>query len=152
MKIKTITVFLMLALLITACGGGADTASVEQDVVSDAIPVVTVGTTSYTAADLQAMPQAEATFKDIAYVGVPVSDLLSAAGFDLGSVRAVKAVASDGYTVNYEPGQLSPANVIVAYAQVDGPLTADDGDFRMVLPDQEGNMNLRMLVELQVVQ
>jgi len=143
---------LMLALLITACSGGGDTASVEQDVVSDAIPVVTVGTTSYTAADLQAMPQAEATFKDIAYVGVPVSDLLSAAGFDLGSVRVVKAVALDGYTVNYEPGQLSPANVIVAYAQADGPLTADDGDFRMVLPDQEGNMNLRMLVELQVVQ
>ena len=152
MKLKTIAILLMLALLITACGGGTDNTTIEQDSGSVSIPVITVGTNAYNAADLQAMPQAEATFKDIAYIGVPVSELLSAAGFDLGSVRAVKAVASDGYTVNYEPGQLNPANGIVAYAQADGPLTADDGDFRMVLPDQEGNMNLRMLVELQVVQ
>ena len=152
MKIKIIAVSLMLVLLIAACGGNTETTTVVQDNSSVSTPTLIVGTQSYSAADLEAITQAEATFKDVAYIGVPVSELLSAAGFELGNVKAVKAVASDGYTVNYEPEQLTPANVIVAYAQGDGPLTADDGDFRMVLPDAEGNMNLRMLVELQVVQ
>jgi len=38
-------------------------------------------------------------------------------------------------------------------ALADGsPLSADDGDLRLVLPDEEGKLNLRMLAELQVVQ
>jgi hypothetical protein len=34
---------------------------------------------------------------------------------------------------------------------VDGPLSAEDGLFRMVLPDQEGKLNVRLLTRLQVV-
>jgi hypothetical protein len=44
-------------------------------------------------------------------------------------------------------------NVIVAYALADGsPMSADEGNFRMVLPDEEGKLNPRMLVELQIIQ
>lgn len=153
MKTNRIVVFLMTLMLLvalTACGGQNDPVD-TADAGDNGVPTLVVGTESYTAADLEAMTQTEATFNEVTYVGVPVAELLSAAGFDLASVKAVKAVASDGYTVNYEPSQLTGANVIVAYAQVDGPLTADDGDFRMVLPDAEGSMNARMVVELQVV-
>jgi hypothetical protein len=117
--------------------------------------LVTVGDTqkSFSAEDLGALPASEATFKDVAYKGVTVSTLLEALSVDPNSVKALKAVASDGYAVNYDPGQVMKDNVIVAYGLADGsPLTADDGDFRMVLPDEEGKLNARMLVELQVIQ
>jgi hypothetical protein len=62
-------------------------------------------------------------------------------------------VASDGFTVNYDPSQILKDNVLVAYALADGSgLPADDGSFRMVLPDEEGKLNVRMLVELQIIQ
>lgn len=145
-----VLIAVMLIVLLAGCGSGDNTAANSAE--TGGMPILTVGSKTYTAAVLESMPQAEAAFKGVTYVGVPVADLLADAGYDLGSLQAVKAVASDGYTVNYEPDQLSPANVIVAYAQADGVLTADDGDFRMVLPDQEGNLNLRMMVELQAVE
>jgi hypothetical protein len=145
-----ILIVAVVAVLLSACGGGDNTASSGPE--SGGVPTLSVGGQTFTAADLENMTQMEATFTDVTYIGVPVADLLLDAGYNLDGLRAVKAVAADGYTVNYEPHQLSPSNVIVAYAQVDGPLSEDDGDFRMVLPDEEGNMNLRMLVELQVVE
>jgi hypothetical protein len=103
--------------------------------------------------DLQALPSAEASFKGVAYKGVTMSTLLEAAGVSLDGIKAIKAVADDGFTVNYDTTQILKDNVIVAYALADGsPLTADDGNFRMVLPDEEGKLNLRMLAELQIVQ
>jgi hypothetical protein len=82
-----------------------------------------------------------------------VSALLEAVGVNPDNVKALKAVAADGYSVNYEPAQVLKDNVLVAYALADGgPLSADDGSFRMVLPDEEGKLNLRMLAELQIVQ
>ena len=144
---------LMAALFVlTAC---APAAGQSADAPAGAALLVTVGDTqkSFSAGDLGALPASEATFKDVAYKGVTVSNLLEALAVDPNSVKAVKAVASDGYAVNYDPGQVIKDNVIVAYGLADGsPLTADDGDFRMVLPDEEGKLNARMLVELQVIQ
>jgi hypothetical protein len=77
--------------------------------------------------------------------------LLQDAGCDPQAAKGVKAIASDGFTVNYGPDLFLLPNTLVAYAQVDGPLSADDGTFRMVLPDQEGKLNVRMLATLQVV-
>jgi hypothetical protein len=145
-----IPLVVIVTILLVACGGSENTNNTGAE--SQSVPTLVVGGQTYQVSDLQGMPQAEATFQDVTYVGVSVADLLSAVGYDLESLSAVKAVAADGYTINYEPGQLSPANVIVAYAQLDGALSVDDGDFRMVLPDEEGKMNLRMLVELQVVE
>ena len=105
----------------------------------------------YTVEDLQTLPQVESTFSDINYVGVPLSALLTDAGVDAQGLKAVKAVASDGYSVNCEPALILRDDVILAYAQADGPLASDDGTFRMVLPGEEGKLNVRMIVEIQAI-
>jgi DMSO/TMAO reductase YedYZ molybdopterin-dependent catalytic subunit len=86
----------------------------------------------------------------VEYTGVALKDLLEQAGYDPAVVNAVQAIASDGYSVKYGQDLAMLDNTLVAYAQADGPLSADDGTFRMVLPDQEGKMNVRMLAEIHV--
>ncbi len=83
-------------------------------------------------------------------MGVPLASLLQDAGFDPAAVSAVKATASDGFTVNYERDLVNKIDTIVAYSTADGYMTDDDGSFRMVLPGQEGKLNPRHLVELRV--
>jgi hypothetical protein len=150
MKRLTMLMLVLLVALLTACA-----ASTPQDIATDATPslLVTGGDTSkaYTRAGLEALPASQAVFNDVTYVGVSVSALLQDAGFTLDEVKAVKAIASDGYTINYDPAQVLAADVIVAYARADGDLTEEDGSFRMVLPGAEGKLNVRMLTELQVI-
>lgn len=149
-KILFTLIAAMLVLAACAPAAGQDTAATTESAL-----LVSAGDAqkSFSAEDLGALPASESTFKDVAYKGVTVSALLEALSVDPGSVKAVKAVASDGYAVNYDPAQVLKDNVIVAYALADGsPLTADDGDFRMVLPDEEGKLNARMLAELQIIQ
>jgi hypothetical protein len=146
---KLVVLSLVLMVLLAGCGSSGETA------VSSDTPLLTVGDgqtqKTYTAADLEALPQAEASFKDVAYTGVPLTALLENSGFTVGDLKAVKAVASDGYSVNYDLTQIQKTDVIVAYAQADGPLAEEDGAFRMVLPEEEGKLNVRMLVEIQAV-
>lgn len=150
---KKIVISLIVALvLLVACAP-----AVEQgpNSTAEAVLLVTAGESqqSFSVEDLQALPSAEATFNDVTYKGVTVSALLDAVGVNPGKIKALKAVATDGYTVNYDPAQVLKDNVLVAYALADGsPLSVDDGNFRMVLPDEEGKLNVRMLVELQIVQ
>jgi hypothetical protein len=151
MKKIVFTLFIAMILLV-ACAPAA-----EQDAASPAEAVlrVTAGESqqAFSVEDLQALPSGGATFKDVAYKGVTVSALLEAVGVDPGGIKAIKAVAADGYSVNYDPAQVLKDNVLVAYAQADGsPLSAEDGNFRMVLPDEEGKLNVRMLTELQITQ
>jgi DMSO/TMAO reductase YedYZ molybdopterin-dependent catalytic subunit len=142
-----LAILAVLALLLGACGGDAPEAAAGD------VLVVTDGMTtkSYTAADLQALPAAQAAFREVTYTGVPLAALLADAGFEPGSVSAVKATAADGFSANYDPVLTARADTLVAYAQSDGPLSAEDGTFRMVLPDQEGKMNPRNLVEITVI-
>jgi hypothetical protein len=114
---------------------------------------VTDGTSeqSFSVKDLESLPTTEATFNEVTYVGVELSTLLKEAGFTPDRFIAVKASAADGYSVNYDPDLFLREDVIVAYATVDGDLTADDGTFRMVLPGEEGKLNVRILEELKVV-
>lgn len=144
---KLVVLSLILMILLVGCASGGETA------VTTNTPLLTIsdGQTqkTYTAADLQALPQAEASFKGISYVGVPVTALLENSGFAVSDLKAVKAVAADGYSVNYDLAQIQKADVIVAYAQAAGPLAEEDGAFRMVLPEEEGKLNVRMLVEIQ---
>jgi len=139
---KSMFWIIVLALLLAACGGSESEA---------ATTTLTIGEKTYTVDDLKAIPQTESTFNDVTYVGVVLSDLLADAGIDASGMTAVKAIASDGYSMNYEPALFMRPDVILAYAQVDGPLTADDGTFRMVLPGEEGKLNVRLVAELQVV-
>ncbi len=142
------TGILLLSSLLTACAGPD-----PQAATTDELLVLTDGTTevAYSAADLQAFPAAQASFGEITYIGVPLASLLKEAGFDPQSMRAVKAVAEDGFSANYDPGLANQPDTLVAYARADGPLAEDEGPFRMVLPAQEGKMNVRILSRLELV-
>lgn len=137
---------LIIATLLTACALDVNESDASALIVSDGS-----NEKSYSRNDLAAMPTSEAAFKDINYVGVSLSDLVSDAGYDPQALQAVKVVASDGYSVNYDPAIFTRRDVIVAYAQTDGALAEDDGSFRMVLPGEEGKLNLRMLTEVVVI-
>ena len=143
---KLVMQLILIVLVTVACGSGGRAGQAET------AEGLKVGEKTYTQADLAALPAAQATFKDVVYTGIPVTALMEDAGYATSDLKAVKAVAADGYTVNYDLSQIEKPNVIVSYAQADGPLTEEDGQFRMVLPDEEGKMNVRMLVELQAVQ
>ena len=138
---------ILLALLLVACSSTAPQG--DGDVLR-----VTDGTTekSFSVADLEKMPVIDATFNEVTYKGVALGTLLEEAGFSPTDLSAVKATATDGYSVNYDSGLFTREDVIVAYATVDGSLADDDGTFRMVLPGEEGKLNVRMLVELKVSQ
>jgi hypothetical protein len=133
----------VFALALAACAPKAEEPAGNVLKVSDG----TVSKT-YTADDLKALGAVQATFKGVTYVGVTLTALLKDAGIDPTSLTAVKAVASDGFTVNYDASLYAREDTIVAYATVDGAMSADDGNFRMVLPDQEGKLNARQLTEI----
>ena len=150
MKRTAIIITVLFSLLLVAC---QSTGQPAAQGTGDSLLVSGGGNEkTYTRANLEVLPSSQATFSDVTYLGVSVSTLLKDAGFDSQEVKALKAVASDGYTVNYDPSQFLGANVIVAYARPDGELANDDGVFRMVLPGAEGKLNLRKLVQLQVIQ
>jgi len=148
---KIVLTLIVVMVLLVACApaSGQDTASTAGTLL------VTAGENQYSFSmeDLQALPSGEATFKDVVYKGVTVSALLEKVSIDQDTVKAIKAVAADGYSVNYDSVQVLKDSVLVAYALADGsPMSADDGNFRMVLPDEEGKLNVRMLAELQIIQ
>jgi hypothetical protein len=144
-----IFILILLVLSLAACskaGGSASSADQARLTVSGSS-----GEKTYTAADLKALGSNQAAFKGVTYVGVPLSVLLKDAGFDSATLTAVKAVASDGFTANYDSSLFQKDDTLVAYATADGSLAAEDGAFRMVLPDQEGKLNVRQLVKIQAV-
>ena len=143
MKKIMITLMVLMGLMVGCASGETETPAVEQ---------LLVGEKSYSVAEFEKMPVTESVFMDVTYNGVTVTALLEDAGYSLDEMSALKAVAADGYTVNYDLAQIEKGDVIVAYAQADSPLTKDDGTFRMVLPEEEGKLNVRMLAELQVVE
>lgn len=154
MKRLTILALFLCTIIVTACTSPNSPAT--QDSSSTETPTLVISggeiSKSYTRTDLETLPATQAAFKDVTYVGVTVTTLLQDAGFDPAQLKAVKAVASDGYAVNYDPGQIFADDIILAYARADGDLTKDDGNFRLVLPNAEGKLNARMLVELQAIQ
>lgn len=138
-----------LALALAACAPRA-----EQP-ATDAAPVlkVTDGATEkiYTAADLQALGAAEATLNGVTYIGVPLTVLLQNAGIDTAGLTAVKAVASDGFTANYDASLYSRENTLLAYATTAGAMGADEAPFRMVLPGEGGKLNPRQVIEIVAI-
>lgn len=143
-------ILVIMTLMLSACATSATPQKTSHD---SAVLTVANGTISktYTLEDLQALPRAEAIFNDVTYVGVTLTVLLEDAGFDPDSIVAVKAVASDGFSANIDKDLALLADTLVAYKQADGPLADDELPFRMVLPEQGGKLNVRMLAELQVI-
>jgi|GEM_PF-500501 hypothetical protein len=154
MRRLTILVFILSIVLLSACASSNNPAGQDPADTTTSSLVVSGGEISktYTRADLEALPASQAIFNEITYQGVTISTLIQDAGFDPALVKAIKVVASDGFTVNYDTSQVLVDEVILAYARPDGELAEDDGAFRMVLPGAEGKLNARMLVELQVIQ
>ncbi len=143
---RTLFVILVLALALAACTPKSAAPSGSDLKVSDGTIVKT-----YTVNDLKALGAVQASDKGVAYIGVPLKVLLKDAGIDPTQLSAVKAVASDGFTSNYDSTQFMADDMLVAYARADGPLTADEGVFRIVLPDQGGKLNPRLLVEIDAI-
>lgn len=148
MKKNSWLILVLVVILLAACGGGNKTSQGAGDSlkVSDGTK-----TKTYTVSDLKKLPITQADFKDVTYQGVTIKALLADAGFTPDSLKAVKAVAQDGFTANYDPSTFMRDDMIVAYATKDGAMTKDDGSFRIVLPGGEGKMNPRLLVEVQAV-
>jgi hypothetical protein len=143
---RFLLITLTFALLLTACAPAAQETDADVLIVSDG-----TNTKTYTVADLKALGDVQAIFKGVTYIGVPLSVLLKDAGIDPANLTAVKAVAVDGFTANYDASLYAAADTIVAYATVDGPMAAEDGIFRMVLPASEGKLNVRQLTEIIAV-
>jgi hypothetical protein len=143
---RTLFVILVVTLALAACAPKPAAPSGTDLKVTDGTIVKT-----YTADDLKALGAVQASDKGVSYVGVTLKVLLQDAGIDTTKLSAVKAVASDGFSSNYDPTQFLADDTLVAYARADGPLTADEGIFRMVLPDQGGKLNPRLLVEIDAI-
>jgi hypothetical protein len=142
--------FLLLGLIFALALGACAPKAQES---APSVLKVSNGTVekTYTADDLKVLGEVQSTFKGVTYVGVTLTALLTDAGIDSASLTAVKAVASDGFTVNYDSSLYAREDTIVAYARVNAPLGEDEGTFRMVLPDQEGKMNPRQLAEIVAI-
>jgi len=139
-------VLLVLALTLAACAP-------KQATPSGAALKVTNGMVeeTYSVDDLKALEEVQVSDKGVSYVGVPLKVLLQDAGIYPSKLSAVKAVASDGFTANYDPSLFLADNTLVDYARADGPLAEDEGTFRMVVPDQGGKLNPRILVEVDAI-
>ncbi len=147
MRIYRLFSLILVLALSAACGSTAGPAA--------DVPVLRVidGTNSktYSAAELQAMPASQASFKEVVYTGVALSVLLEEAGFDPSQITAVKATAADGFSAQYDSSLFGKADTLVAYARAGGPLADDEAPFRMVLPNEGGKLNPRQLVEIEVI-
>jgi len=148
MKSKTINLILIAILLLNMIACISNQGVLENEITMISEPVLKVGDKTFNVEDLENISKVESSFEGVVYIGVPVSELLLLADISLENVKVIKAVASDGYTMHYEQSQLNNENNIVAYRQKDGPLSGDEGNFRMVFPGEAGSMNLRMLIEL----
>jgi DMSO/TMAO reductase YedYZ molybdopterin-dependent catalytic subunit len=148
MKHKTVIFIVLLFLLssaLIACGG-------QQSVAEDATLIVVAGEseTSYTRADLEALSPSSVEAEGNDYVGVALADLLRDAGVDPEQLSKVIAVASDDFSADYEADLFLSPQTIVAYGADGGDLPGDEQPFRMVVPDQPGRMNVRMLARIEV--
>lgn len=135
---------LLLGSLLVACGS-------QQPADDDATLIVVAGDseTAYTRADLEALATANIETDGATYVGVALVDLLRDAGATPEDLETVEAVATDGFRATYEPDLFLNPQTIVAYATLDGDLAGDERPFRMVVPDQPGRMNVRMLARVE---
>lgn len=144
-RILTFLLMSMLAVMLAACSG-------TEGVSENATLTVVAGENeqSYTRAELEELGAATVDAEGNSYVGVPLSTLLEDAGIDAAGAGTVSAVASDGFSASYEPEMVLDPETIVAYATSDGDLAGDEQPFRMVLPDQPGRMNVRMLARIEI--
>lgn len=135
---------LSLGVFLVACG--------SQEPADEGATLTVVAAeneATYTRADLEALGGANVEAEGSTFVGVPLADLLRDAGVEPESLSSVSAVATDDFSASYEPDLFLSPQTIVAYATAEGDLATDEQPFRMVVPDQPGRMNVRMLARIE---
>ncbi|MFW6069891.1 MAG: molybdopterin-dependent oxidoreductase [bacterium] len=143
-RILLIFALLSLAIVLPACGS-------ETAEEGDTTPLTVVygdSEATYTVEELQVLPAETVD----GYTGVTLAALLQDAGIDPASLSSVNAVASDEFSATYGPELIMAPDTLVAYGHDGGELPAEEQPLRMVLPEQPGRMNVRMLVELEAIQ
>ena len=143
---------IILLLILTTLLAALPACQTAAPATEEAVFTVTDGPdeATYTAADLQAMPTAEATMDGTTYVGVTLATLLENAGVDPATVSEVTAAAADDFSATYTAEQVTRPDTLVAFATQDGELAEGEQPFRMVLPDEAGQLNVRMLSRIEV--
>jgi hypothetical protein len=141
---KALFVFLFASLLVVSCGSAPSDTDQPTELTLTGPETEAV----YSRVELEEVGSSEVEFDGVVYKGVVLSVLLESAGMNPDGIKKVTAVATDGYQVTYSSEIVSRPDVLVAYATAEGDLTQDDGTFRMVLPGEPGNQNVRMLTEL----
>ena len=129
---------LVLLLLSGACSGGEGGAGrVEVQVAG--------GARTWTQGELAALPVGTVEYHGQQYTGVPLAALVPALG--LGTGAPLTATAVDGYTQTLAPEVLGRTDALLAYAVDGGPLPADAGPLRLVVPGAKG-LSIKQLVRL----
>lgn len=164
-KFYVLLALILAAAMLASCAGTQEAApageqSAPEAAVEEAAPAqeeesgepaaeeqaaLVVGGVEFTLSQLEGMPalEVEYTNKDgevTVYTGVLVTDLLAEAGLD--GATAVFA-ASDGYEAEVALAEVQTcADCVVAF---------DDGELRMVLPGFPSNLQVKGVVEIQVI-
>ncbi|HSM57013.1 MAG TPA: molybdopterin-dependent oxidoreductase [Candidatus Sulfomarinibacteraceae bacterium] len=143
---RLLLIFALLSLVVVLPACGSETA--DQGDITPLAVVTGDSEVSYTVQQLQALPAETVD----GYTGVTLAELLQHAGIDPTPLSSVNAIASDGFSATYEPDLIMAPDTLVAYGHDGGDLPADEQPLRMVLPEQPGRLNVRMLVRLEAVQ
>lgn len=98
----------------------------------------------------------------VRYRAVRIADVLAAAGRPLDSLRTghagwiVAALARDGYSAIFTAAELDstlgPSRAWLAFARDDGPLLAEEGPYRLIVPtDRKASRAAHQVVTLRVL-
>ena len=129
---------LALLLFVGACSGGEGGGGRVEVTVAG-------GARTWTQAELAAMPASTVEYHGQQYTGVPLAALVPALG--LGVDAPLTATAADGYAQTLAPEVLGRSDALLAYAVDGGPLPADAGPLRLVVPGAKG-LSVKQLVRL----
>lgn len=105
---------------------------------------------TYTLEQLQGLPVTHVESDDGSFVGVRLTDILTDASYDPDQITSVRVIAQDGFSSTYDSALFTREDTVLAYAREGGNLNDDEQPLRMVLPGQEGRMQPRQVVSIEV--
>lgn len=107
---------------------------------------VSVAGKPVTGALLAELPAIHVDYKEHAYTGARLRDVLARQGLAVDA--PLTAVGADGYSEELSPEALQRDDAIVAYAVDGGPLKPEEGPLRLVVPSSPG-LSIKQLVRLE---
>lgn len=137
---------LLVALLAVSCAPKTEAAPAAEAVVDAVLTVSGGADAAWSLDDLKALPQTSTDYtnKDgetTTYSGVSFAELLKAAGVE--DYAAVTLLAADDYSVEIDQKTLNACTGCIVAIE-------EDGGLRSVMPDMQGALQVKDLVELQV--